>query len=116
MSNNAPITIIDAHKSVSTDSPVTGNLVQSVDLLNSLLMEMMGGPPPGLVIPPLKPIAKPLAGLAGPLGLTQTDAASGATSAAEQALGPPTQVILGDQTQPSQVLQLAQVNEDHQAA
>jgi len=40
-SNNGPITIIDAHRSIHTDSPVTAQLVQSVNTLNMLLMEML---------------------------------------------------------------------------
>ena len=41
LSNNAPITIIDAHRSIHTDSPVTAQLIQSVNLLNMLLMDML---------------------------------------------------------------------------
>ena len=40
---NGPITIIDAHRSVHTDSPLTAQLAQSVSLLNRLLLTMMGG-------------------------------------------------------------------------
>ena len=40
---NGPITIIDAHRSVHTESPLTAQLAQSVSLLNRLLLTMMGG-------------------------------------------------------------------------
>ena len=40
---NGPITIIDAHRSVNTESPLTAQLALSVNLLNRLLLTMMGG-------------------------------------------------------------------------
>ena len=110
MSNNAPITIIDAHRSVNTgnDTPTTGALVQSMDLLNSLLMEMMGVPPGSIPVPPLPtpaPVA-PAPSITKPIGLTQTEAKA---NAATDAMGPPTNVVLGNPAKPDQALLLAQV-------
>ena len=45
---NGPITIIDAHRSVQTESPLTAQLAQSVTLLNRLLLTMMSG---GMAMP-----------------------------------------------------------------
>ena len=43
---NGPITIIDAHRSMHQDSPLTGQLIQSISVLNRLLMAMVGGAQP----------------------------------------------------------------------
>ena len=50
---NGPITIIDAHRSVHTESPLTAQLAQSVNLLNRLLLTMMGGG--GMTMPTMLP-------------------------------------------------------------
>ena len=50
---NGPITIIDAHRSVHTESPLTAQLAQSVNLLNRLLLTMMGGG--GMTMPNMLP-------------------------------------------------------------
>jgi hypothetical protein len=53
--NNAPITVIDAHKSIHTGSPYAAQLAQSVELLNSLLLRLIeqGPAPSRFIVPPL---------------------------------------------------------------
>ena len=52
--NNAPITVIDAHRSIHTGSPYAAQLAQSVDLLNSLLLRLLEQGPalPRIISPP----------------------------------------------------------------
>ena len=68
MDPNGPITIIDAHRSIHQDSPLTGQLVQSISVLNQLLMTMMSGAQPQNQMLPM--MAQMGAGASNPTLLT----------------------------------------------